>query len=90
MYCTVFITAIISLRNINKSVYKPRRSVYCAVCNASLQATREYRQSGSLAPIIFYLGAIWRWVVSITPRPLDPTRERPPIQGRLVGFRAGL
>jgi hypothetical protein len=46
--CTAFRTVIISLHNINKSVYKPRRSVYSAVRNEYVQATREYRGSNFL------------------------------------------
>jgi len=36
---------------------------------------KAYWGSGGTAPVIFYHGTRWRWVVGFTPRPLYP-RER--------------
>jgi hypothetical protein len=42
---------------------------------------------GGIAPLILDLGTRWRWVVSLTPRPLYPQRESPwyPLDRRLGG-----
>jgi hypothetical protein len=44
-----------------------------------------YWGSGSIAPRIFYLGTRWRWVVSLTPRPLYLQGNSPwyPLERRL-------
>jgi len=43
--------------------------------------------SGGIAPIIFSLDPVWRWVVSFTPRPRYPREKRPcyPLDRRLGG-----
>jgi hypothetical protein len=38
---------------------------------------KAYWGSGGIAPLIFYLGSRWRWVVSFTPRPLYPQGKSP-------------
>jgi hypothetical protein len=38
---------------------------------------KAYKGSRGMAPLIFNIGARWRWVVSITPRPLWPWEGSP-------------
>jgi len=55
---------------------------------------KEYRRSGSTAPLILNLGTWWGWVVNSTSRPLPPPPPRNgpryPLDLRLGGPRADM
>jgi len=40
-----------------------------------VQTIKAYRGSRGKAPFILNLGTSWRWVVNVTPRPLQPQKE---------------
>jgi len=44
----------------------------CIQIKLSLSTPWRHRDSGGIAPLILNLGASWRWVINITPRPLYP------------------
>ena len=59
----------------------------------SLYAPWSYRDSGGVAPVIFYLDTMWRWVARFTPRRLYHRGETAPstsYTGAWVSCRTGL
>jgi hypothetical protein len=53
---------------------------------ALVLAMRACEGSRSIAPLLFNLGARWRLVGNVTPRPLYP-RQRPPLGGLTIWGR---
>jgi hypothetical protein len=43
--------------------------------DAVVHATKAYRRSRDVVPLIHNVGARWRWVVNFTPRPLVTAKE---------------
>jgi len=62
---------------LNKRNLNSRHTTRCTYCTAvSVHTMKAYRGNWDTAPLILTLGAMWRWVVSIRPRPLA-TRKNP-------------
>jgi hypothetical protein len=76
----------------HKHKVKVKVKVKLSLCLTKHHAMKTYWGIEGIAPCILDLGTRWRWVVSLTPRPLYP-RERAPGThwiGGWVGPRAGL
>jgi hypothetical protein len=67
------------------------KKVKMSLCLTKHHAMRTYWGSGSIAPRILNLGTRWRWVVSLTHRPLYPEERTPGTHwvGGWVGPRTG-